>query len=264
MPFRGDFTDPPARGRRGFTLLELLVAMSIVAILISLLLPGVASVREKSRAFKCQMNLRSVGFDFHMFADPALHGDRGEDEALPNDRFRLETFQESQYRIDEFWGWPGDRFTGSNAALGAMACTEVRGNVAIRAETPCRSGAVQPPESVSYAFNLRFDRPEISIKGQWVPSPSAALLSDRILQADHPLYNIPLLWDIDGAVAAQRDITPHYSAAPHGSDRPYSDGWTWFPALRHQGQMQIAALDGSVRGSVDPLADRSWQWGFQP
>lgn len=246
--------------RRAFTLVELLVTLSIIAILISLLLPGAFAVRSRSRAYACQVNLRSVSFDFNVFADSTLHGNRGEDTSSPT--FRLETFQESQYRIDEFWRWAGSTFSGTVRDLGVMACSEVAGDVLMRSRTPCRGGAVQPARSVSYAFNLRFDRREVFRNKMWFTEP--VRLSDRILLTGQQ-DQIPLLWDIDGAVAEARDVTPHYSTAPSEPGRPYSDGQMWFPGRRHAGRMQIAALDGSVGETGAPLApDSRWLWTFQP
>ena len=47
--------------RRGFTLVELLVVITIIGILVSMLLPAVNQIREAGRQTQCKSNLRQLG-----------------------------------------------------------------------------------------------------------------------------------------------------------------------------------------------------------
>jgi prepilin-type N-terminal cleavage/methylation domain-containing protein len=51
---------PPSHCRRGFTLLELVIVIAIVAILATLSIPVMSSLRERAQRTQCAANLRSL------------------------------------------------------------------------------------------------------------------------------------------------------------------------------------------------------------
>src|SRR5690242_2467632 len=57
------------RVRRGFTLVELLVVIGIIAVLIGILIPTLNKAREASMRVQCGSNLRTLGQMYQLYAN---------------------------------------------------------------------------------------------------------------------------------------------------------------------------------------------------
>lgn len=55
--------------KRGFTLIELMVVISIVSLLIAILLPALGRARDAAWALQCQSNLRQMGLGLHIYVN---------------------------------------------------------------------------------------------------------------------------------------------------------------------------------------------------
>ncbi len=243
------------RPRRAFTLVELLVTISIIAVLLALVAPLLAGAIGAARSFRCQMTLRGAAFDFALFTDSQLGPQRGDDAGLAGDQFHLETFQESLYRVDEFWNWDAStRMVIEDSDRMPLRCSAVSGPLTLISQTPCSSGAVGPATAISYAFNGRLDRRD---------DGSKVTLSQLALER----ADVPLAWDVDGAEAGARGVSPIFSApglGATGAGGAYRDDRLWFPGLRHNGAGNFAFMDGRVEASARPLAEDGWDWSYAP
>ncbi len=99
----------------GFTLIDILVSIAVIALLIGIMLPSLSQVREMSRRVLCASNVRQIGFGLLMYADankdflaPTIHV-RG----ASNDNSSLSARGDTMtIRVDAdtvgLWGQPWD------------------------------------------------------------------------------------------------------------------------------------------------------------
>jgi prepilin-type N-terminal cleavage/methylation domain-containing protein len=237
------FVRHKAVSRGAFTLIELLIVVAIVSVLAAILLPALSAGRQAALDLRCRSQLRTVTQSFISFATDSSGTNRGDSDKL-NGVFRIEDFQESIYRIHEFWEGPIVPRSAYNVNAPPLFCPATPARMERRSGIPCSSGAVSPQKSVSVGFNKRLETRTQVING--ATYGVKAYLGEKILQ----FPDVPLLLDIDGDTASKRGIMPYYAAPPLpkevGPDI-YLNGKFWFPSFSRQ-----------------PLNEPWWRWNYQP
>ena len=74
--------------RLGFTLVEVLVSIGIIAILISLLMPAVQQVREQTRALECRNRVKQLNLAQHLFHDNSRRLPIGQESQAGSHRYQ--------------------------------------------------------------------------------------------------------------------------------------------------------------------------------
>jgi prepilin-type N-terminal cleavage/methylation domain-containing protein/prepilin-type processing-associated H-X9-DG protein len=133
------------RARAGFTLVELLVVIGIIALLIAMLMPALARARQQAQWVACQSNMRQIGLYLEMYSNdwkgwafpPRLGANRPRDQRWPVHVFKpavwnpkvmlcptdFEPAEEHSYLLNNHLADRGIKF--SSKALGGLTASEV-------------------------------------------------------------------------------------------------------------------------------------------
>lgn len=120
---------PRGSARGGFSILELLITMSIVAILLGLLLPSLRYVRYAANGAVCATNLRQIGIGWRQYVD--------DHQAMP-------------FREDADWKYGGASFFGTERRAVLASDRPMNGYVMTDSE--------QESEGLAYLFRSPLDR----------------------------------------------------------------------------------------------------------
>jgi prepilin-type N-terminal cleavage/methylation domain-containing protein/prepilin-type processing-associated H-X9-DG protein len=137
---RNKMTGAVMTKHRGFTLIEILVVLAIIAVLTAILLPVLSTVREKGRSAVCQSNLRQIGTAITLYTQDYDRYPRGLDAADKN--------------LPQIWGsFPGaDKIMAESPMLTAVLDPYVKNSALWNC--PSDSG-YDVDDHTGYAINAR-------------------------------------------------------------------------------------------------------------
>ncbi len=156
-----DVGEPGVSRRGGFTLIESLVVMAVIAVLIALLLPAVQGAREAARRAQCSNNLKQIGLGLQLY--------QGADGSFPFGQFARVIDTSVWIRILPFLEQPAvynginmagpavlthQNRTVQSVALGVFACPSDPGAV-VRPGDPSflvAGGYAKPGEPLPMSF----------------------------------------------------------------------------------------------------------------
>ena len=190
-----------ARQAAGFTLVELLVVIGIIAILIGLILPALSKARVQAQKTTCLSNLRQVAQAMLLYA--GAHRDK-----LPNTNPPQTT----------------NDYDSTNAVLVALNRDYVRQPAVFH----CPSDADPVPSAIETADYTLANSARVSYDFYsifWEPEYGPKLTQ---------IHSAPLAWDLNGASPPPGN--PPQNHGPKGGNVVYGDGHAdWQPAEQWDG-----------------------------
>lgn len=250
----------------GFTLVELLVVIGIIALLIAVLLPALNAARQQARTTQCLANLRSLGQAFALYAVPAK-------QTFPPS---LCSTNDPAFNLNPGWYSPQYTAFWYNYILPG---TEQKKGINILFCPNDLYTTTRPLTDLASNFNVSYGYNFTGLAGVDSPSELNGYLSDSASPAG-PCGGKPVRFNkfrfssevvvlTECATTLQVDYNPSGGPGPSGNGAP---GWGRVASfmsetqhgvvvLRHKAATNILWGDGHATTMVAPTADWHSMYG---
>ena len=236
--------------RDGFTLVELLVVMSIIALLAAMLMPALSAAREVSRQTSCLSNLRNINMGLQMYVND--HGGKMPPAYVPDEQkagFTRHVFgsynkasQEVMYErgtLKSYIGSGGDVWHCPSTGRGEMLSLVLAGN------DICSS----------YGYNVDLAMDWTS-RGYSQNRLGSIQVPEKTLLFCDSAANYTYSWGQPNQYGNLREnwTIAWYPVPDWGMNQPERDGTTHF---RHRGRANGAFADGHAETLLPPRRGRA-------